>query len=669
MDSTDRPDTSQLPPVQSPESSTISPISSKPEISSSTQQTVTSISYLPPVSSTYPSSTMQVNESVSYLPPVTQITTSISYLPPSSTATTDAMSGSTSESVSYLPPSTSTSADTRPITSTFPSSISSTVSSPQTGKYECTEEGFFPNPSNCKKFYRCVQGQSGYQKYEFECAPGTAWDQSVQTCNYVEQVASCSIENNEIDHGSISSTSNPVSGSFVTSSSTSSAPSQITATTSSSAVPIPTTDASIPETSTELSMPEGDKTEASSTITNAGEKPVLGKPEEIQMPGSSSTENSSESSSEQSSSESSEESSSSTESHVSDCTTQKLNNTIVCNEEGFHPHPIRCDKFYRCVDNGNGFNVYHFDCPPGTIFDPSINVCNYPESVYPARDCTTGSTTLSNANVELTTESETSEQSVSTTTVQSTTQTEESTIISVESSSTSSSTETLEESTTTSSIESTTVEISENIENMTESTAESITAITEDATDSSTERTEATASTELTSETPTTESQESTTEQSTTESSNTEGQEQSTTESQEQSTIESQETQSTTESQEQSTTELSELTTAEPTAATPCTIGNLTDDQIILVCPTGFRRHPKYCNLFYQCTSEGNMEIKILVLSCPENTIFDEKKIQCLPADRSSDPCTGAKASVRLYRRLENNALLPVSNPNQIIDL
>lgn len=677
--------------MQSSESSTIPPISSRPEISSSTQQAesitskpiessqTTSVSYLPPVSSTYPSTTMQVNESVSNLPPVTQMTTSISYLPPSSTATTDVTSGSTPDSVSYLPPSTSTSIDTKPITSTISSPL-------QTGKYECNEEGFFSDPSNCKKFYRCIQVQSGYQKYEFECGPGTAWDQSVQTCNYIEQVASCSMENNEIDQGSTSSTSNPISGSVITSSTTT-ASSQIAATTSSSAIPISTV-ASIPETSMELSTPEEDKTEASSTtITSVGEKPVSGKPEEIQMPGSSSTENLSESLS-----ESSEESSSSTESHVSDCTTQKPNNTIVCNNEGFYPHPVRCDKFYRCVDNGNGFNVYHFDCPPGTIFDPSISVCNYPESVYPARDCTTGSTTLSSVNVESTTESETSEESVSTiitTTIQSTTQqAEESTIIS---STTTSSTITTTESTITSSTESTTVEVSENTENMTESTVESITAITENIIDSSsTERTEAPDSTESTeSEKSTTEFEESTTEsqeqsttesqeqlttesqeqlttesqeQLTTESSNTEGQEQSTTESQEQSTIESQE-QSTTESQEQSTTE-SELTTMKPASATPCAIGNLTDDQIALVCPTGFRRHPKYCNLFYQCISEGNMEIKILVLSCPENTIFDEKKIQCLPADKSSDPCIGTKANVRLYRRLENNALSPVSNSN-----
>jgi len=227
---------------------------------------------------------------------------------------------------------------------------------------------------------------------------------------------------------------------------------------------------------------------------------------------------------------------------------------------------------------------------------------------------------------------------------------------------------TSEESTPTST-ESTTSNIPESSESMIESTTESPIATTETAIDSSTSEqsskatTEAAASTE--SAMSTTESQEQSTEsqeQSTTEESQeqstTESKEPSTTETQEQSTTELQE-QSTTESQEQTTTESSESTTAEQGA--PCSVGNLTDDQIILVCPTGFRRHPKHCNLFYQCSSEDNMEIKILVLSCPENTIFDEKKIQCVPESESSQPCMGTKTSARFYRRLEDHALSPVS--------
>ncbi|EFN81293.1 hypothetical protein EAI_01660 [Harpegnathos saltator] len=611
VDSTNEPDTSAQPPVQPPTSSIVPPessTSSRPAAVSTTSRPqtssqISSVSYLPPSSTTNLPSTQTVS-SVSYLPPSTQTTTS----------------------VSYLPPDTTTSTTMRPTTSVTPSSESSTVSSPQGGKFECPGEGFFPNPDDCRKFYRCVQGNSGYQKYEFQCGPGTGWDQSAQTCNHIGQVSSCSTESNEIDQGPRPSTSSPVPQPPPTSSSTTAASSQTTAITSSSAVPS-TESATIASTPSETSTAEAttsrtDKTETSVTTTTAiattsssSETSPSGKPEEIQMPASSSTESSSESSesSEQSSTpeSSSEGSSSSTESHVPDCTTRKPNDTIACNNEGFYPHPTKCDKFYRCVDNGNGFNVYHFDCPPGTIFDPSINVCNYPESVYPARDCTPSSGTPA---AESTTQPESPEQSTSMeTTVASsvtTQQPEESTIASTEPVSTTSSEETTTlkpSTTTTTSSTEVTSEMPESTEGTTESTTELTTVATEGSTDSS--------------------SSEQTTEATT---------------------------------EEMSTASMGS-TESEPVAgAMPCPIGNLTDDQITLVCPTGFRRHPKYCNLFYQCVSEGNMEIKILVLGCPENTIFDENKIQCLPASNSSQPCTGSRASARFYRRLEDNALSPM---------
>lgn len=630
IDGSSAPDASKLPPAQTPQSPTVVPTSSRPEIQSSTQSVgtssrpnvpgqTTSVSYLPPAT--------QTTTSVSYLPPATQTTTSVSYLPPSSTTGSSVTSEPTSESVSYLPPDTGAS--------------STTGSLPSSGKSECTEEGFFPNPDDCRKFYRCVQGQSGYQKFEFQCGPGTAWDQAIQTCNHIGQVTSCSTDSNEIDQGpgrpDISSPSSESPAASI----------------SPSATPTESTVTGTPESSTS----EADKAETAATpettSSTSSEKPVPEKPEETQTPESSSE------STEQSTSESpSESASSSTESQKPDCATQKPNNTIVCNKEGFYPHPTRCDKFYRCVDNGNGFNVYHFDCPPGTIFDPSISVCNYPESVYPARDC------AGVAAAESTTESKAPEQpapaEVTTAPSATTQQTEEGGVTSTESATTISPEETAtpEESTTASAAEATTSEGTEgSTESATEvSSSEQPTETTEESATSSTESTESATESQ---EQSTTESQE----QSSTEpqeQSTTESQESATTETQEQSTTESQE-QSTTESEEQSPAESSEPTATGPANAAPCAIGNLTDEQITLVCPTGFRRHPKYCNLFYQCMSEGNMEIKILVLSCPENTIFDEDKIQCLPEESSSQQCMGTKTSARFYRTLEDNALAPVS--------
>lgn len=93
----------------------------------------------------------------------------------------------------------------------------------------------------------------------------------------------------------------------------------------------------------------------------------------------------------------------------------------------------------------------------------------------------------------------------------------------------------------------------------------------------------------------------------------------------------------------------------------PCPIGQLEGDQIALVCPTGFRRHPKYCNLFYQCTKgQGSHDFKILVMSCPEGLLYDEEKIQCLPQNQTQT-CNGQIANGQLYRKLNDNSIQPVS--------
>lgn len=102
-------------------------------------------------------------------------------------------------------------------------------------------------------------------------------------------------------------------------------------------------------------------------------------------------------------------------------------------------------------------------------------------------------------------------------------------------------------------------------------------------------------------------------------------------------------------------------TTYSPETSAPCPIGQLEGNQIPLVCPTGFRRHPKYCNLFYQCTkSNSNHDFKILVLSCPEGTIYDDRRIQCLPLDEA-ESCKGQIAQNSFYKMLSDNSLPPVS--------
>ena len=68
-----------------------------------------------------------------------------------------------------------------------------------------------------------------------------------------------------------------------------------------------------------------------------------------------------------------------------DCKPFPQSNTIldvVCpdSEDGFAvfvPHPTDCSLYYMCV----GGSPILMPCPPGLYFDPSLNVCNYPEYV------------------------------------------------------------------------------------------------------------------------------------------------------------------------------------------------------------------------------------------------------------------------------------------------
>ncbi|XP_043676832.1 P cell-type agglutination protein map4-like [Vespula pensylvanica] len=74
-----------------------------------------------------------------------------------------------------------------------------------------------------------------------------------------------------------------------------------------------------------------------------------------------------------------------------------------------------------------------------------------------------------------------------------------------------------------------------------------------------------------------------------------------------------------------------------------CPIGKLSGDQIALVCPTGFRKHPKYCNIFYQCTSESNLDINIALFACPEGTIYNHNEMQCVFASTANYRMFGCK--------------------------
>jgi hypothetical protein len=370
---------------------------------------------------------------------------------------------------------------------------------------------------------------------------------------------------------------------------------------------------------------------------------------------------------------------------------------ITCPEAGFFSHPINCEKFYRCVDwdgKGEKFSVYYFDCPEGTIFDPSLSVCNYPESVYPARNCAPRSNASSEKPPQQTTEgtkhpvSTASETVTETTDVQApdhglsstegrpTTETAtgppETTLTSQEIPNTTTVTDGLtgtthEETTGTSGAGSTVTDATIITTNQVSTDAEI--TVTEAAT-----TTNEGGSTDLTTATPRPDEESSNPPQTSnmettnpTEGTSSTSESTSGTESTGTGivgTTATPETGSLTEIPGETGVMTTEGTATPGGSEGQCpVVGTLDQDQIVVVCPTGFRRHPKYCDLFYQCTVSGH-EMNILVLACVNGTVFDEEKIQCLPPEKAR-PCQGRMAGGRLNRNVdESSESLPVSMCN-----
>lgn len=53
-----------------------------------------------------------------------------------------------------------------------------------------------------------------------------------------------------------------------------------------------------------------------------------------------------------------------------------------CPADGFYPDPESCQMFFRCVSNGDGYRMYHFQCGEGTVYDENNQVCNWPSAVH-----------------------------------------------------------------------------------------------------------------------------------------------------------------------------------------------------------------------------------------------------------------------------------------------
>jgi hypothetical protein len=145
--------------------------------------------------------------------------------------------------------------------------------------------------------------------------------------------------------------------------------------------------------------------------------------------------------------------------------------------------------------------------------------------------------------------------------------------------------------------------------------------------------------------------------ESTTDSETTTVDAQETTTSQEQSTTPSEETTTssgdttTTQTESTSTTQQETTTTSTSEESTQSTGSSdcppVEEGQGLFVCPTGFRRHPQNCNMFYQCTQQPNSyNYNIVSFSCPNDTVYYSERTQCLPP-QNGDQCSGQTRSLK----------------------
>ncbi|XP_075973580.1 uncharacterized protein LOC142974895 [Anticarsia gemmatalis] len=617
--------------------------------------------------------------------------------------------------------STSSTTTTETSTEKHESSTDKQPTSESNESEVCSSEGFHGNKQDCTKFYRCVDdGKGGYTRYDFTCSEGTAWDSDIQSCNHIDQVPSCQrpIMNDENPQ---TTTQQSTAASESSSSSSSSSQSPQSSDTCESEGYFGNTqdckkfyrcvdNGNGGYTKYDFDCAEG--TIWDQDLTTCNHPGDVANPSCKDNQSGGTTESGTSGSSSQTTSGGSTQSS--TESQQEGGSKEPANSDVNCTQAGYYPNPNDCKKFYRCVDwdgDGTKFSVFHFECGEGTIWDPAVETCNHEDSVYPPRNCSGSqsqaggqtSTTESSTTTQETTDSTTQSTTESTTqsTTESTTQsTTESTTQSTTESTTQSTTESTTQSTTDSTTQSTTESTTESTtqsttESTTQSTTESTTQSTTESTTQSTTESTTQSTTESTTQSTTDSTTQSTTESTTSETTEhstttdstttTEKTEESTTEKSEQSTTEKSD-ETTTESHKENVTEQPATTEPEPTttegsATEQSTTESETDStteessgpqecpetaegEYLYVCPSSFRRHPKYCNLFYQCDEdEETHEIKTAVFTCPNNTIYDETQTKCVEESKANKKCEG---EISQKRRLKRGSMIQKYYPLEV---
>ncbi|XP_034830826.1 uncharacterized protein Mur89F [Maniola hyperantus] len=612
-----------------------------------------------------------------------------------STTSTSTTAASTTTSPATLDSTTSSS------TTSTSTTLASTTKNPKpVGQNTCNDEGYFGDTNDCNKFYRCVYENDGkYTKYDFTCGDGTIWDQDITTCNHPRDVKTPSCKSGTESTAPIS-TSSTTKRPQQTTTDNNESPSAITTdkpTTSDVAADKNDTNSNCSNSTTENPNSENfncskagfyaDQSNCKKFYRcvdweNNGKKfsvyhfecadgtiwdPALetcNHEDSVYPPRNcNSTQQQNESTSvtstttEQISTINQTESTTTT-SKPTKTTTQSTTTSEYSSTQTTQTSPTEKPTTQLTQSSTTQSTTTEEPTTKSSTTEESTTQTSTTQSSTTNESTTQTSTTPLSTTDESTTQTSTTQSSTteepttkSSTTEESTTQTSTTQSSTTDESTTQSST-TDESTTQTSTTQSSTTDESTTQTSTTQSstTDESTTQTSttqSSTTDESTTQTSTTQSSttdESTTQTSTTQSSttdESTTQTSTTQSSTTD---ESTTQSsttKEPTTEES--TTSTTENNQESTTETSTKKECPDTA----------DDQSLYVCPTSFKRHPKYCNLFYQCTEDDTShEIKIAVFNCPNNTIYDESKIKCVAENNSSKKCNGQISQKHTVKQL-----------------
>ncbi|XP_076309651.1 uncharacterized protein LOC143224971 [Tachypleus tridentatus] len=216
-----------------------------------------------------------------------------------------------------------------------------------TNASECNKDGFFRDPNDCTRFYRCVEQGQIFIKYEFNCPDHLVFDERHGVCNWASQAPLCQTKGSQTTSSTSGSemesgNSTPESGSF-----------------------------------SEGVSPEDESTSVSSTPASESSS---GNDTESETLGTTGTSVSSgeKTNGKEAPPDSSKESSKSSQ-----------ENNFLCPEAGFFRNPHDCHKFYRCVDLGGNdghFNIFEFDCPDGLVFDERESICNWPDNSPPCNE-------------------------------------------------------------------------------------------------------------------------------------------------------------------------------------------------------------------------------------------------------------------------------------------